>query len=65
MASANNTMAAYKEWVLSQDLADVSIQDNGESGVLLKAEGIDGWVNFYDMEGQIVVELRLEKRKKV
>ena len=61
MASANGTVTAYKEWVLSQDLADVSIQDNGESGVL-QAEGIDGWVNFYDMDGQVVVELRLEKK---
>ena len=62
MANASDKVAAYKEWIMSLDLEDVTIEESDTGNITLKGEGVDGWVNFYDMDGQTVVELRLEKK---
>ena len=62
MTDTNDKVAAYRDWILSQDLDDVTIEEGANGGLVLKGEGVDGWVNFYDLDDQTVVELRLEKK---
>ena len=61
MADTSKMVTAYRDWILSYGIEGVSVQAGERGNVVLKGEGIDGWVNFYDMDGQTVVELRLEK----
>ena len=50
----------YKRWILDQTVEGCAIKEGANAGVVLLSDVARGAVNFYDIDGQIVVELRLE-----
>ena len=52
---------SYREWILSQHIEGCTIEQISPEKISLKSEQAVGEINFYDLNGTIVVELRLER----
>ena len=55
--------AAYREWILSQSIDGCGIEEGEGQNLVLRCEVANGEVNFYAIDDQTVVELRLESAK--
>lgn len=51
----------YREWILEQRTDGYSIVEDSQGNILIEGDLVKGWVNFYDIEGTEIVELRLER----
>lgn len=61
MSLANEEVVAFRQWVLSYAIEGCTIEEGNGDGVVLHGATSEGVVNFYELEGQTVVELRLER----
>lgn len=57
----NELAAAYRTWILAQTIDGCQIVSQDGGGVLIEHEVVKGWVNFYDIDDNVIVELRLER----
>lgn len=51
----------YREWILEQAIEGCSLTETDKGNIVLEHDLVKGWVNFYDIDGTIIVELRLER----
>ena len=54
--------ATYHQWILAQDIEDMSIEEKDDEHIDLRSDSVDGCANFYDIDDATIVELRLESR---
>ncbi len=59
----NEAANEYRTWILSQDAKDWTITCVDDEHLTIESEVATGCVNFYDIDGMIVVELRLEHKQ--
>lgn len=52
---------AYRAWILAQQLDSCTIREGKGDGLEIVNDMVKGWVNFYEIDGQTIVELRLER----
>ena len=57
----NELMQAYRQWILAQHLEGCTLVETDEGNIVIENELVKGWVNFYDIDGMTIVELRLER----
>ncbi|MDO5118615.1 MAG: ROK family protein [Coriobacteriales bacterium] len=53
-------LQAYRTWILAQQIDGCTIEESGD-GIVINHELVKGWVNFYEIDGMYIVELRLER----
>ena len=51
----------YRDWILDQRIEGCTLELQGDGKVNLKSDLANGEINFYDINGTTVVELRLER----
>lgn len=56
----NELVQIYREWVLAQELEGCTLTQEGDN-VVITSDFVKGGVNFYDIDGSVIVELRLER----
>ena len=54
-------MQAYRSWILAQHIEDCTLSEGSDDNVVISGDLVKGWVNFYDIDGACIVELRLER----
>lgn len=54
---------AYRRWILERDIAGCSIHETDGDGLTIGSDVATGVVNFYEIDGATVVELRLESKQ--
>jgi len=52
---------AYRSWILAQDVEGCTLTEGEGDGIVISGDLVKGWVNFYDIDGACIVELRLER----
>ena len=57
----NELTQAYRQWILAQHLEGCTLVETDEGNIVIENELVKGWVNFYDIDGMTIVELRLER----
>lgn len=61
MDSHSELISAYRTWILQQQLDGCTLSEDADGNVIIKGEQVRGGVNFYELDGSCVVELRLER----
>ncbi len=54
-------MQAYRSWILAQHIEGCTLSEGSDDNVVISGDLVKGWVNFYDIDGACIVELRLER----
>ena len=54
---------AYRRWILEHDIEGCSITETVGDGLTMDSDVATGVVNFYEIDGATVVELRLESKR--
>ena len=54
---------AYRRWICERDIEGCSIKEMDGDGLTIDSDVATGVVNFYDIDGTTVVELRLEGKR--
>ena len=57
----NAQTTAYRDWILSQHIAGCEITPQNDN-VAIETEQATGYVNFYDIDGSVIVEMRLTRK---
>lgn len=52
---------AYRQWILAQQIEGCTLTETDKGNIVLEHDLVKGWVNFYDIDGTTIVELRLER----
>ncbi|MBR1829069.1 MAG: hypothetical protein IJ781_06105, partial [Atopobiaceae bacterium] len=52
---------AYRSWILAQHIEGCALAEGTGDGIVVTGDLVNGWVNFYDIDGSCIVELRLER----
>lgn len=61
MGELNELASAYSAWVFEQDLEGCTMSAGNDNAINIAGELVHGCVNFYDIDGVCIVELRLER----
>ncbi|MDO4807804.1 MAG: hypothetical protein Q4A07_11210, partial [Coriobacteriales bacterium] len=61
MGELNELASAYRAWVFEQDLEGCTMSAGNDNAINIAGELVHGCVNFYDIDGVCIVELRLER----
>ena len=54
-------MQAYRSWILAQHIEGCTLSEGSDDNVVISGDLVKGWVNFYDIDGACIVELRMER----
>lgn len=57
----NDAMREYHDWILEQELDGCTLTEGKDDSIIVENEVVKGWVNFYEIDGMDIVELRLER----
>ena len=60
-ATMSELSKAYHDWILTQELEGCTISEGTDDNLIIESDLVKGWVNFYDIEGMEIAELRLER----
>lgn len=52
---------AYRQWILAQQIEGCTLTETDKGNIVLEHDLVKGWINFYDIDGTTIVELRLER----
>ncbi|MBR3313632.1 MAG: hypothetical protein IKG18_05775 [Atopobiaceae bacterium] len=63
MATREEMVEDYRQRILSQSIDDCIIEEGEGPNIVLRSSVANGEVNFYDIDDQTVVELRLDRIK--
>lgn len=57
----NDLAQAYRQWIMAQQIEGCTLSETDKGNIVLENDLVKGWVNFYDIDGSTIVELRLER----
>ncbi len=61
MNNPNKLVQAYRKWIFEQELEGCTLSEGKDGAINVTGKLVQGWVSFYDISDECIVELRLER----